>query len=169
MQDSRSSWLRGDILFPATLLLSSIISITTILSLPPRAQNIHTEAEVVLRVFLFGFCGIGGSIAGLIHLIKEREIAEGIGWPAGNPFHYEVGIANLAIGMTGLLSRFIHGEFWTAVAISSSIFMFGAGIVHVVDLLKRKNKAELNSGFILLVDFLVPIILIGALLVYKNT
>ena len=60
----------------------------------------------------------------------RRPVAASIGWPAGNPFQYEVAVANLAFGVLGLLCLRFRDGFWTATAIGWSVFMLGAAAVH---------------------------------------
>ena len=47
-------------------------------------------------VFLVGVPGIVGFSG---HVFNADQVAESIGWPKGNPFQYEVGIANLSYGV----------------------------------------------------------------------
>ncbi|MBF0252473.1 MAG: hypothetical protein HQL29_01525 [Candidatus Omnitrophica bacterium] len=54
---------------------------------------------------------------------------------------------------------------WTATVISSSIFLFGCALVHLKD---GKNKAQYNTGPVLIFDILIPFILI-TLLVLNNS
>lgn len=85
-----------------------------------------------------------------------HQLAESIGWPAGNPFQLEVAFANLAIGVLGALA-FWRRDVWLPYIIAGSIFAWGAGITHVLDLMQHNNFAPNNAGPILYADFLVPV------------
>jgi hypothetical protein len=162
-------WLRADLIFPAALVLCLVIAASTILGVAPERRTQHVAAQILLRVMLFGFFGIGGVAAGLLHLAREESVARAIGWPPGNPFHYEVAVANLSFGVVGVLSRWFGQDFWTAAAIGPSLFVIGAGVVHVVDLVRSRNRSLFNAGAVLYVDFLAPAVTLGALLVFRLT
>jgi hypothetical protein len=70
-------------------------------------------------------------------VLAADEVAASIGWPAGNPFQTEVGVANLAIGTLGILSYWIRGNFWTAAVIATSIWLLGAAAIHVREMVGR--------------------------------
>jgi hypothetical protein len=161
--------VRPDVIFPASLILCLGIAAITFLGIDPTRRDLHAAAQITLRVMLFGFCGVGGLAVGLVHLFREEAVAAAIGWPARNPFHYEVAVANLAFGVLGILTRWAGPEFWTAVAIGVSVFIGGAGVIHLDDLVRRQNRAVLNAGAVLWVDFLAAGIIIGALLAFHLT
>ena len=124
--------------------------------------------ETLLADLLFFMVGLGSLVAFTGHVFKSDDIATRIGWPTGNPFQLEVGWANLGYGVAGIMSMWIRYEFWTALVICVSVFYLGAGWVHVADVLKNKNKSELNIGIPLYIDFIVPIVLIVLLILYNT-
>jgi hypothetical protein len=124
--------------------------------------------ETFLANILFFVVGFGGLFAAMGHIFNADEVAEKIGWSKGNPFQTEVGLANLGYGIAGIISMWYRNEFWFALIICISVFYIGAGIVHITDLKKNKNKAELNIGFPLYYDFILPVILITLLVLYLN-
>ena len=60
-------------------------------------------AEILLLWLLVINVGLGGIWAFIGHTVFAEQVAESIGWPAGNPFQTEVAVANLAIGTLGIL------------------------------------------------------------------
>ncbi len=67
----------------------------------PGADAATPFDEQALRWILFlavGWAGVGGSIP---HTIFARQTAKSIGWET-NGFQYEVGFANLAVGLGGI-------------------------------------------------------------------
>jgi hypothetical protein len=112
--------------------------------------------------------GFVGLTSFFLHFFRSVRLAKSIGWPSGNPFQTEVAFANLAYGVLGILSIWIHGLFWTATVISFSVFMFGAAFVHTRDLIRNRNYALGNSYPILFTNIVVPIVLI-LLLVLKSS
>jgi hypothetical protein len=85
----------------------------------------------------------------------ERAAAS-IGW-APSPFQYEVGVANLGIGLASIYAAFRGFEARLAAGIAAACFLIGAGIGHVRDILATGNFAPGNAGPIMVTDFLTPI------------
>jgi hypothetical protein len=69
-------------------------------------------------------------------------------------------------GIARAAPRWFQGDFLVAAVIAPAIFMFGAGCVHVNDVVRRGNFAPWNSG-VILYDFLVPLVLVGLLVAYR--
>jgi hypothetical protein len=123
-------------------------------------------AEILLLWLLVINTGFGGLYAFMGHTFAANEVAESIGWPAGNPFQTEVAVANLAIGALGILSYWIRGNFWTAAVIATSIWLLGAATIHVVEIVTAANYSPGNAGLIFYMDLIGPLLLI-ALLIYS--
>jgi hypothetical protein len=128
------------------------------------AKNI---IEIILLDYFIIAVGLGHVIAGLEHIFNGPEIARGIGWAPGSPFQYEVGVANIAIGISALISPWFRGVYWLAVAIMGGGFGIGAGIGHIRDIIVSGNTAVYNAGPMLyLNDGILPILLIVLVAVY---
>lgn len=106
-------------------------------------------------VYLIGWAGIG---AGISHILFARKTRESIGW-APSPFETEVGFADLAMGVAGVMAAGQPSAFWLAVIIVNAIFRVGCGVGHVRDMVQRRNFATNNTA-ILLVNFGVPVFLV---------
>lgn len=110
---------------------------------------------VYLVFFTVGIQGIWGFI---FHVFFPNIASSSIGW-ANSPFEFEIGIANLALGVSGLLSFVIRKRyFWLACIIFAGVFYFGAGVGHVYQLLVHKDYATDNAGVILYTDLITPIL-----------
>lgn len=123
-------------------------------------------AEILLLWLLVINTGFGGLYAFMGHTFAANEVAESIGWPAGNPFQTEVAVANLAIAALGILSYWIRGNFWTAAVVATSIWLLGAAAIHVKEMVEG-NYNPGNAGVIFYMDIIGPLLLI-ALLVYSR-
>jgi hypothetical protein len=99
--------------------------------------------------------------------MRAAAVAASIGWPPGNPFQYEVAVANLAFGVLGLLCLRFRDGFWTATAIGWSVFMLGAAGVHLHQIHVGQPYAPENAGAILYFNIVAPVCLL-ALLVIRN-
>lgn len=125
-------------------------------------------ADQVLRYMLLipvGLMGIWGFIG---HVFFPEQAAAAIGW-ATSPFQREVGLANLGIGVVGLVGAFMGCGFRLAVTLMTACFLGGAGVGHIIEIAKTGNMASGNAGPILYTDFLTPIILAVSLWVYRRT
>jgi len=89
-----------------------------------------------------GANGIGGFMG---HLFASDLVAEAVGWPAGNPFQLEVGFANLAIGILGVIAIGRRDGFREATVIAVTVFSVGATVVHILDIVQTGNLAPGNT------------------------
>jgi hypothetical protein len=150
-------------------ILITIVAALLNLFLSKQPKTINRVFEVFLVWFLFIMIGIGCIWAFIGHIFMSNFVATSIGWPAGNPFQLEVGVANLAFGILGILSIKIRDNFLLATVIAASIFLLGAGIVHITNIMQTGNMAPGNAGFALLIDILIPVVLIILMVGYKLT
>lgn len=125
--------------------------------------------EVFLLWFLVVMVGIGSIWAFMGHIFFADMVAATIGWPAGSPFQFEVGIANLSYGILGLLCWKFRDNFWTATVIAISTFYLGDAYGHIANIMQTGNIAAGNAGYALYADISVPIVLICLLIAYKST
>jgi hypothetical protein len=72
-------------------------------------------------------------------------VAESIGWPTGSPFQLEVGFANLAVGILGIVAMGRRDGFREATVIAVTVFALGATVVHVMDVVESGNLAPGNT------------------------
>jgi Family of unknown function (DUF6790) len=122
----------------------------------------------VLLLYLFALpIGLGGLVGFIGHTLRAGPVAASIGWAAGNPFQYEVAVANLAFGTLGLLCLRFRDSFWTATAIGWSIFMFGAAGVHLHQMRIGQPFAPGNAGAVLYFDILMPVFALVLLVIRK--
>jgi hypothetical protein len=131
----------------------------------PRPITIGLVADRFARwvcLVPLGLMGLWGFVG---HVFFPAESAEAIGW-ATSPFQTEVGMANLAIGVAGLVGAVVSAPpFRWAVALVALCFLGGAGVIHLVQIGETGNVAAGNAGPILYTDFLTPLALAAALLV----
>lgn len=116
--------------------------------------------------FIAAVVGLGGVWAFIGHAFFADETAEMIGWPAGNPFQFEVAVTNLSYGVLGLLCLHYHGKFWWATVIGYTVFMWGAAYGHIYEIAVNNNHEPGNAGFVLYADIITPIILFALLITY---
>jgi len=122
----------------------------------PRPIMRNFVIDRLLRyLFLFPL-GLQGLWAFIGHVFFAEQAAASIGW-ANTSFQYEVGVANLGLGLASLYAAFRGFEARLAVAIAAACFLIGAGLVHIRDIVTQGNLAPGNAGPIMITDFLTPI------------
>jgi 4-amino-4-deoxy-L-arabinose transferase-like glycosyltransferase len=108
-----------------------------------RSQERRVE---VFLIFLLALGVAGSGIGGFFaHLFLSDMVADSVGWPAGNPFQLEVGFANLAVGVLGILAVGRRDGFREATVIAATIFSVGATVIHLLDIVQTGNLAPGNT------------------------
>jgi len=141
------------------IILLALMVVAIIVNLIVRHRELDRERTLeimVLWTLVIGV-GVGGLVGAMGHVFLADKIAESIGWPTGSPFQYEVGMANLALGIVGLLCYRFRDNFWLAVILANAVFLVGDGAGHVRDILVNANLAPFNTGVPLYWDFLFPL------------
>ena len=121
----------------------------------------------MLENALLWLVGVQMLIVGSGHIFMPDRIAASIGWPKGNPFQFEVGLAGISYGVLGVLASSYGHQWWLATIVAYSIFMLGAAAGHVRELVLRGNRAPGNAGVMLVLDIAVPILLIVLYALYR--
>ena len=67
-------------------------------------------------------------------------------------------MADLTVGVLGILCAWFRGNFWLATAIANAVWLWGDAIGHVRQMLLNNNHAENNSG-----TFLVFVVSVSVL------
>lgn len=130
----------------------------------PRPMMQAFVVDRLLRyVFIFPL-GLLGLWAFVGHVFFPDRAAAAIGWQP-SPFQFEVGYANLGLGLASLYAAFTGFYARVTVAIAATCFLVGAGIGHVHDIVTYGNLTPGNAGPILVTDFLTPMALLALLLV----
>jgi hypothetical protein len=130
---------------------------------PWRRRNVLR----LLLVYAFVFdVGAVGFLFGFIpHVFYADQAAKLIGWAAGSPFQFEVGLHDGGWGILGWLCVIFGGGFWLATGIGWSFFLAGAAWGHVRDIVVAGNMAPYNllPAF---TDAFIAIWLLGLLTAY---
>jgi 4-amino-4-deoxy-L-arabinose transferase-like glycosyltransferase len=111
-----------------------------------RSSRSRERTLEIFLLYLFGIGVAGSGIGGFFgHFFISDSVAESIGWPTGNPFQLEVGFANLAIGILGIIAMGRRDGFREATVIAVTVFGVGATVVHVSDIFETGNLAPGNT------------------------
>ena len=107
----------------------------------PRERRLE-----LFLLYLFGVGVAGSGIGGFYgHVFISDPVAESIGWPTGNPFQLEVGMANLAVGILGIVAMGRRDGFREATVIAATVLGVGATLVHAMDVIESGNLAPGNT------------------------
>lgn len=149
------------------LLVTVIVAVLNLfLSKAPKTKN------RVFKLFLLWFLVITVGIGGIWNFIDHVFVADMTIALIENPFRFEVGIANLSLGILGLLCWKLRNNFWTATGIAFSIFYLGTACGHIITILQT-GQLE-NAGLSLwmwdiIIPVLIPVALIRLLVGHKIT
>jgi hypothetical protein len=102
--------------------------------------------------------GADGIWAGLFHIFFPAVASGEIGW-AGSPFEFEIGIADLALGITAVISFGRSLSFKSGVAVYAILFYIGVAIGHVYQAVAKADFSPDNFGMLLLITVLRALLL----------
>jgi len=128
-----------------------------------KSSNSRQRRLELFLLFLFSLGVAGNGIGNFFgHFFISDLVAESIGWPAGSPFQLEVGFANLALGVLGVIAVGRRDGFREATVIAVTIFAVGATIVHIIDIIETANLAPGNT-WQNVINLIRPVLLISFL------
>ena len=117
-------------------------------------------------IYLFVLGVAAGGISGFFgHVFTPDTVAESIDWPKGSPFQQEMGFANLALGVLGLIAAGRRDGFREATVIAVAIVGVGATVGSCHRHGAEGNLAPGNSiqniGNLLKPALLIPILIVS--------
>lgn len=146
---------------------AALIAAAAAIARGPRPISREFVADRLLRYLFFFPIGLMSLWAFVGHVFLPEEAAKAIGW-ATSPFQREVGMANLGIGVAGVMAAFRGFDFRLATAVVMACFLIGAGIGHILEIVTTGNLAPGNAGPILFTDFLTPIVILCLLWLFRG-
>src|SRR5271154_808908 len=124
-------------------------------------------AERLLAWILLLPIGVTGLWAGISHILFPAMAAAHIGWQV-SPLQFEVGMADLAIGMTACIAFWRDLSFKAAAVCAADVFLLGDAIGHVREMLVAGNFAPGNAGLPFYMDIICPTLVIILVIVAKD-
>ncbi|MGU3665107.1 DUF6790 family protein [Methylobacterium sp. A49B] len=132
-----------------------IIALALAVALPFYKGRVP-HAERMLAWLLFLGLGLPMIWAAYYHLLQPDMAARLIGW-APSPFQREVGLADLAMGVTACVASTQPLPFKAAIVWTLVIALGGDAVGHILEILRTDNLAPGNAGSILWWDILAPL------------
>ncbi|MFN8217870.1 MAG: DUF6790 family protein [Solirubrobacterales bacterium] len=113
--------------------------------------------------------GIAGVMGSMYHFFDGPHTAREIGYTNGDGgFQTEVGFADLAVGVLGILCAWFRDKFMLAAVVTVSICYLGDAYGHLHQAAIHDNHAPDNGGLVLLSDIIVPLVAIGLYAVHER-
>jgi hypothetical protein len=154
-------------MFVLIFLVMALVGAGIHLALQKQPRTGQRIVEIFLLWVLVVCVGVNGLFAFYGHAFRADETARMIGWPTGNPFQFEVAIADLVFGILGILCIWIRGTFWYAAGLAGALFGLGAAYGHIVQMVVYGDYAPDNAGLFLYSEIAVALLTLGLLLAYK--
>lgn len=124
------------------------------------SKNSHiNKPETFLRYLFLLVVGVGGIYGFIMHSFFADFTAHFIGW-APSPFQFEVAVANLGLGVAGLIAFTASRGFQAATLVNLTCFLWGAAAGHMRQMLQAHDVALGNVGSVLYTDIFVPLLMI---------
>jgi hypothetical protein len=142
---------------PAILLVAAL-AIATI-----RAGHVNVADRFLSWILLLPI-GVTGLWAGISHIFFASTAAAHIGWQV-SPFQFEVGMADLAVGVTACAAFWRSLAFKGAAVCAASIFLLGDAVGHIHQMVVAGNFAPGNAGLPFYMDVICPLLAIALLIV----
>ena len=123
-----------------------------------QVKSKEDRALTYLWYFTVIAIGFGGLWSFIGHTVLADSVAQQIGWATGSPFQTELAFYTLGSGIAGLLAIWLKKQMIAATVITKSIFLYGAGYVHIMEAIIHNNYSPLNIGAPLIGDIVLPTI-----------
>jgi len=143
--------------FTLTFLVIGLIASGVALLRKPKPLTTPVVVEALFSYFLLFSIGFSLFYNFVLHSCFGAMAAGFIGWQ-NSPFQTEVGFASLGYSVVGFLAFRRSFDLRLAAVTGPSLFLLCAGFGHVYQIMTTHNHAPGNSGVILYMDFLLPVI-----------
>jgi hypothetical protein len=131
-----------------------------------RGNRVLVAETFLLYLFVF-YVGLMGIVTAVLHVFLPAQTSATIGW-SPSPFEYEVGIADLTVGILGFLCIWFRENFWLATAIANVVWLEGDALGHIRQVVEYGNHAPSNSGIFLYLEIIVPLVILVLTLYHRR-
>ena len=135
---------------------------------PERRSSGVAIAQTYLLYLLFFYVGLMGTLTAYAHVFRPVETSASIGWST-SPYEYEVGMADLTVGVLGILCLKFRANFWLATAIANAVWLLGDAVGHARQMILNNNHAANNSGIFLATEIIMPLVILSLTLYYRRS
>lgn len=147
-------------MFQLIFLLLALIGASIHLALSPKWRGSGTAIACTYLIYLlFIYVGLMGLLTAYAHVFRPLQTSASIGW-ATSPYEYEVGMADLTVGVLGILCLWFRGNFWLATAIANAVWLLGDAVGHIRQIVIYNDHAANNSGVFLYAEIMTPLLIL---------
>jgi hypothetical protein len=143
--------------FTLTFLVLGLIAALIAIARRPDGYTRANVAEELLAYFILFSIGFSYFYNFVFHVFFGEMAAGFIGW-ADSPFQAEVGYASLGFAAIGFLAFKGNCMVRLASILGPTMFLWGAAVGHIRDIVVTGNMAPGNAGIMLYSDILLPVI-----------
>ncbi len=155
-------------MFQALFVLLALLAASTHIAFSSNRRNRGAVvAETYLVYFLFIYVGLMGLLTAYAHVFRPVQTSASIGWQP-SPYEYEVGMADLTVGVLGVLCVWFRGNFWLATAIANAVWLLGDALGHIRQMILVNNHAANNSGLFLVAEIIAPLAILFLALYHRH-
>jgi hypothetical protein len=155
-------------MFQVFFIVIAILGASIHLAISSRRRSSGTAiARTYLQYLLFVYVGLMGVLTAYAHVFRPVETSASIGWST-SPYEYEVGMADLTVGVLGVLCLWLRGNFWLATAIANAVWLLGDAVGHIRQVVLANNHAANNSGIFLFAEIITPLIILSLALYTRS-
>jgi hypothetical protein len=140
--------------FTLSLLVIGVVAALASLVRAPKLTAPRV-VEALLFYFLMFSIGVSYLYNFVLHTFFGAMTARFIGWP-DSPFQAEVGFASLGFAVVGFLACWRSFDMRLAAIVGPALFLWGAAVGHIYQIVHAGNLAPGNAGVILYTDVLIP-------------
>jgi hypothetical protein len=144
-------------MFQLFFVVLAVVGASMHLAFSPKRRSV--AIETYLLYFLVVYVGVMGVTTSVFHVFFPVWTSASIGWST-SPYEYEVGIADLTIGLLGILCVWFRGNFWLATAIANFVWLEGDAVGHIRQMAQYNNHAQNNSGVFLYLEIITPVLIL---------
>jgi uncharacterized membrane protein len=147
-------------MFQVVFVVLSLVAASIHLALSPSHRSSKAAiAQTYLLYLLFIYVGLMGLFTAYAHIFRPVQTSASIGWST-SPYEYEVGIADLTVGVLGVLCVWFRGNFWLAAAIANAVWLLGDAVGHIRQITINNNHAANNAGIFLVAEIVTPFVIL---------
>jgi hypothetical protein len=143
--------------FTLTFFILGLIAAAIAIARKPDGFTRTNVAEELLAYFILFSIGFSFLYNFVFHVFFGALAASFIGW-ADSPFQAEVGYASLGFAAVGFLAFKGNCMVRVAAILGPAMFLWGAAVGHMQNMLATGNMAPGNAGVIFYSDILLPIV-----------
>lgn len=149
--------------YTLTLLVIGLVVAGISLARQPKPLGRERVFDTLLAYYCLIGIGVYFCYNFVIHVFFGEVAAKFIGWE-DSPFQFEVGTASLGFGVVGLLAFRRDSGLRLAAITGPAMFMWGAAVGHIQQMVTEHNFAPGNAGVTFWMDIILP--LVGYALLY---